>query len=68
MRVVGILCAWMLFCMLSMGLLVGAAATTKYYTEFIVRGHHDNTEQLQTTVSKWLHDLLTGNVPVTVSA
>ena len=68
MRVVGILCAWRLVCLLSMGLVVGAAATTEYYTEFIVRGHHGNTEQLQTTVSEWLQDILTGNLTVTVSA
>jgi len=54
--------------MLSMGLVVGAAATTKYYTEFIVRGHNGTTEQLQTTVSEWLQHILTGNVTVTVSA
>jgi len=68
MRVVGIVCAWRLLCLLSMGLVVGAAATTKYYTEFIVRGHNGTTEQLQTTVSEWLQHILTGNVTVTVLA
>ena len=41
--------------------IVGAAAS-KFYTEFVVRGHTGTLEELQTAVASWLDEISAGSL------
>ena len=45
--------------------IVGAAAS-KFYTEFVVRGHTGTLAELKTAVRSWLDDISAGSLALTI--